>query len=267
MWVPSRALKATLVAVALILVLATSVMLLWSRGGATQDESLQRVQRLGKLTVGIDPSYPPFEYLSAEGEIEGYDVDLARTIARGLGVEPDFVSLDSGGLYDAVVAGKLDAAISSLEPAPEYADQLVFSHPYFNAGQVLLVRSGQGGVKNLRDLQGETVGVEASSEGDLKLRDLAPSVPKLKVRPFSTQEMLFDALRRREIAAAVVDRVAALPETRRTGSGIVGDPLTDVPFVIVSRRSDATLSQALDEGLTKLEREGFLRLLEDKWLR
>lgn len=219
------------------------------------------------LVVGLDPSYPPFEYLGAQGTPEGYDVELAEALAESIGVKPVFVSLDFNSLYDAIKSGKLDVAISSLEPAPEYLDQLRFSRPYYNAGQVLLVDQGFEGARELRDLAGYTVGVEASSEGDLKLRELTPQISGLRVHAYSTQEALFEALSDGEVAGAVTDRVAAAIQSHRVGGTVVGPAITDVPFVVVARRCDVSLADALDRSLEELDSRGFLAELEGKWLR
>ena len=253
-------------AVLLSLGAAAALVLIGQRPDAP-DESLLRVQRSGRLVVGIDPSYPPFESLSPQGTLQGYDVDLAQAIADRLSVQPVFVSLDVGGIYEAVMAGKLDVAISSLAPAPEYTERLSFSHAYFNAGQVIVVRGNGEGVRELRDLDGQVVGVEASSEGDVRLRELAPQVGRLDVHPYSSQEALFDGFRRGEVTALVVDRVAAMMQAQREGGTVTDVPLSDEPFVIVSRRWDSTLSSAIDQALADLQKSGYLGGLEAKWLR
>lgn len=221
--------------------------------------------------MGIDPSYPPFEVTDGAGTLAGYDVDMAREIARRLGASARFVAVDVGGIHDALIARKFDVIISSLPPTPELSKQITSSRPYFNAGQVLVVRDGNSGVEGIGDLDGRAVAIEAGSSADLEMRSLNKEFPNLAVRRFSTATGALEEVRTARVDGAVVDAISALEFIAKTGitSGglkIVGGPLTVEPFVASTRKADAALSAEIDRIIANLDREGFLENLSRRWL-
>lgn len=234
---------------------------------AQPDLSLERVRQSGKLVIGIDPSYPPFESYDDKGQLVGFDVDLAGDLAARLDVQPDFVTVDVGGIMDALIARKVDVVISSLAPYPEYAKQVSYSQAYFNAGQVLVVSEGSAGIDGLEDLKGKVVTLESGSEADLEMSKRAKSIEGLTIRPVMTAEQALTEVREGRADAAVVDAISALEYLKsRGGLYIAGNLLTDEPFVIAARRKDQALLKEIDRILSELRDEGSLELLQEKWL-
>ena len=75
---------------------------------APSDDTWDRICEAGVLLVGMDASFPPFEFISADGTLAGFDIDLAQELGRRLGVEVQFVvNLPYDGLYDALVIYKI----------------------------------------------------------------------------------------------------------------------------------------------------------------
>ena len=128
----------------LIVLFVSSVAALISCSGSP--DALERVLETGVLHVGMDASYPPFETVDGEGNLVGFDVDLARQLAARLGaahgtqVRVEFVAnLPYDGLYDALAAGRVDVVASALYVDPLRMDEVAYSTASFNAGQVLVV--------------------------------------------------------------------------------------------------------------------------------
>jgi len=125
----------------LLLGLLIVVLAMLSACARHSDETWGRVRETGVLRVGMDASFPPFESIAADGALIGLDVDLARELGRRLGVEVQFVAnLPYDGLYDALAVGRVDAVISALVVNPARMADFAYSTPYFDAGQVLVVR-------------------------------------------------------------------------------------------------------------------------------
>ncbi|MHC5804418.1 transporter substrate-binding domain-containing protein, partial [Streptococcus pyogenes] len=87
------------------------------------------------------------------------DVDLARELAKTLGLEVQFSYFGYDGLYDALTTGQVDALISALVIMPERTKDIAYSSAYFDAGQFLVV-SDMTGVNGMTDLSGHTLAVE-----------------------------------------------------------------------------------------------------------
>ncbi len=227
-----------------------------------QEKSLQRIHSQNKLVVGMDASFPPFENLTVEGHFEGFDVDLARGIAEHIGVPLELQNLGIDGLYDALLARRIDAAISALNVAPELTRDILFSEAYYNAGQWIVTREGNNSIRSASDLKGKLVGVELGAEGEVQARKFSG----VSLRSYDTAQAALDDLAAGRLAAAVVDGVILDGYGRHKGGvKAVGQPLTVEPFAVAVRRSDGELLRAINEALAEMRRSGELDRLYRKW--
>jgi len=240
--------------------------LLLVAGCEEADPSLRRIQQAGVLRVGLDPSWPPFEYVDPEGEIVGFDVALARAIGRHLGVEVHLLVSGWEGLYAAMAAGQFDVAISALPFDPWRTQEVAYSVSYFNAGPVIVAPLG-GEVSGVRDLAGRAVHVEFGSEGDVQARRLQRKMSELEIVPHDTPREALDAVAADTASAAVVDAVSARLYIRDDPSlQIVGDALYDESYVIAMPVDARALQRAIDQALAEMRESGELEELLDRWL-
>jgi len=234
-------------------------------GREAEDETWARIREEGVLRVGLDPSWPPFEYVE-DGQIVGFDVDLAREIGRRLGVEVALVNVGFDALYDALQVGRFDAIVSALPYDPARTKDVAYSISYFNAGQVLVVRADEGQIKGVKDLAGRRLGVEWGSEGDAQARKLQKKIKGLTLRPYMAPEEALRALKGGEVDATLVDAVSALQFMGREGGvKIVGHPLTDELYVIAVRPESHALLRAINEALAEMREDGTLARLRERW--
>jgi ABC-type amino acid transport substrate-binding protein len=246
---------------ATIALLVVVGLLVWAGQQRPPDRYLQAIQSRGTLRVGLDPTYPPFEYIS-DGQVVGYDAELARTIAGDLGVRVQFVPMALDTLYDALIAGKVDVLISALPVVPERQAEVRYSSPYYQAGQVLVVRGGDAGtaITSVRDLDGRRVGVELGSNADTEARRLArTTVPGMKVvSAYHSPAEALSALARGELDAAITDNVSAQSYLRdHAGELIVlSPPLTDEPYVVVMPAGADGLAVHIEATLYRLRATG-----------
>jgi len=230
-----------------------------------QDETWERIQRTGAMRVGMDASFPPFASVDGEGTIVGFDVDLAHELGRRLAVEVQLVNVAFDGLYDGLRAGKYDAIISALPYDPRLTQDVAYSYAYFNAGQALVVRSEETGIRGIRDLAGRTVAVEWGSSGDLEVRKLARRVELSLVLQRTPQEAL-QSLVAGQADAAIVDAVSALGFIGAgDGVRIVGGRVTDEPYVIAMPLDSPGLLGAVNDALVEMKEDGFIARLWATW--
>ncbi len=232
------------------------------------DPWLERVRAAGVLRVGMDPSWPPFEYVDQNsGQVVGLDVDLARAIGHKLGVEVSFVISGWEGLYDALYAGQFDAIISALPYDPWRTKEAAYSISYFNAGPVIVVHASDTAISQPGDLRGHTVHVEFGAEGDVQARRLRKKLGRLEVVTHATAQEALNALLADPDGAAIVDAVSARLFIRQGGRlKVVGDPLYDELYVIAVHPRARSLQKAIDRALIEMRESGQLDELLDKWL-
>jgi polar amino acid transport system substrate-binding protein len=252
----------------------TTARLLWLGGWLLlcvacrkEDPWLARVQEAGVLRVGMDPSWPPFEYVDpAQGEIVGLDVDLAREIGERLGVGVILVPSGWEGLYDALLAGQFDAVISALPYDPWRTEEVRYSISYFDAGPAITAHPG-GGIAGTEDLEGRTVHVEFGSEGDVQARRLAKGMPDLEIVPHDTADEALAGADADPAAAAIVDAVSARLWIREHGTlQVVGERLYEEPYVIAVHARAASLQEAIDAALIEMRESGELEALRERWM-
>ncbi|MBN1936514.1 MAG: amino acid ABC transporter substrate-binding protein [Anaerolineae bacterium] len=228
---------------------------------------MARVQSAGMLRVGLDPSWPPFEYVDANGEVAGLDVDLAHAIGERLGVEVQFVVSGWEGLYDALQAGQFDLILSALPYDPWRTEDVLYSTSYFNAGPVIVAHSNQTSIRRPQDLTERTLYVEFGAEGDVQARRLQKKWAGIEIVPHDTAQAALEALLTNPADAAVVDHVSARLFMRdHPGLRVVGEPLYHESCVIAMDIEAQSLHKAVDQALIDLRESGELDALLDRWL-
>lgn len=231
---------------------------------AHPDDTWDRVRETGTLRVGMDASFPPFETVAADGTLAGFDVDLARELGRRMGVEVQFVAnLPYDGLYDALAVERVDVVVSALVVNPARMADFAYSSPYFDAGQVLVVREGEFAVGGMAGLSGRTLAVEFGTRGDQEARKWARRSDDLTVAPYQTAAEALAAVVAGEADAALVDHVSALGAT---GLVIMGKPVVEEPYAVAVRKQSRHLLQAINEALAEMEADGTTRALVERWM-
>ncbi|GAB4447560.1 MAG: transporter substrate-binding domain-containing protein [Anaerolineae bacterium] len=233
--------------------------LLWPR----DDGTLAEIRRRGTLRVGLDASFPPFEVVAADGQIVGLDVDLARAIAADLGVEAELVNIGFDGLYDALLARRVDLVISGLPYDPRWTADVAYSRNYFNAGQVLLAAPGNG-IEQAGDLAGRLVAIEWGSQADMEARRLAETTPGLGLLRQPTAAEALAAAAAGHADAAIVDGVSAAGA--EAGSLRPVTFLTDEWYAAAVHIQSRELLAAANQTLTRLEESGEMARIQGRWL-
>jgi ABC-type amino acid transport substrate-binding protein len=234
------------------------------------DPTWEQIQETGTLRVCTDPSWPPFEFIDENsGQIEGFDVDLARLLAARLvpaaPLRARVVPVGFDGLYDALLAGRCDVVLSALPYEAMRTQDVVYSVAYFNAGLVLLARQDTAEIELLDDLAGRVVGVEWGfvPQGRTRQKEF---LRNLGARRYDTAEDVLRALGAGEVEAAIVDRITALAYTRECeGLQFVGEPLHDVNYVIPVRPGSFRLLGEINRVLLEMREDGTLEALQQKW--
>jgi ABC-type amino acid transport substrate-binding protein len=255
-------------ALALILAVLTSLAglrVLLAPAAELKDKTWERIQQQGVMRIGMDASYPPFENIDEEGNLIGYDIDLAHELARRFGVESEFVIISFDGLYDALLVERIDLIISALPFDIRLTEDVVYSYSYFNAGQVLAVRDDEEGIVGVDNLAGRRVGVELGSMGDVEARQLLRRM-EFELLLYRTPEEALTMLKEGEVEAAIMDVISTYEFIRvQGGVNIVGPPVTDDPYVIAIPLNSPILQEQVNEAILELSTSGFLDQLRMEW--
>ncbi len=233
-----------------------------------EDTAWARIKADGVLRVATDASYPPFSAVDANGNLFGFDIDLAEALGRRLGVRVEFENLAYDALLAAVASGRNDAVISAFTPQPDKLDEAAFTRPYFVSGTVAVVRAS-GGLE-IKDwaawAQGKRLAVEYGAGGDVVARQWARQVAAVNVLPQPTAQDALTALLNGVADAALVDAISAYEFLQaHPGLALAGPPVEPELYAIAVSARSRELLPALDRALAEMEADGTLPELRAKW--
>ncbi|HEY1412884.1 MAG TPA: transporter substrate-binding domain-containing protein, partial [Rhodopila sp.] len=125
-------------------------------------DTLDEVKKRGTLIVGTEAAYVPYEFFK-DGKIIGYDPDIADLIVPKIGAKATFVDTQWSGIIPALYAKKFDCIISAMTITKERAEKVLFSMPYADASNVILLRADEQRIKTADDLSDKIIGVQLGS--------------------------------------------------------------------------------------------------------
>ena len=173
------------------------------------------VLKRDKLIVGQYSTSPPLAYVDDNGELVGFEIDMAREIAKDLLGDPkkvEFVVLQSDGRFPAALSGKIDFGLCSTTITGDRAARIAFTRPYLDTGGSIIARK-DAGIQSLKDLVGKRVAVFGlSSNWYLALSDrlqeagIDPKSVRFLSMPYPQME---GALVHNEVDAAVMTSIGA----------------------------------------------------------
>ncbi|MCK9486713.1 MAG: transporter substrate-binding domain-containing protein [Dehalococcoidia bacterium] len=158
----------------------------------------------GNLTVCTDAPYEPFEFQDAAGAWTGFDMDILREVASGLDLELDVKVVPFDGIWLLPAAGECDIVGSAMTITEERAASALFSDPYFDADQSLLVRAAEADTyATLESLTGRNIGVQTGTTGEQYAQDNRPEGSTLI--SFDEPAAMFLALESTDVDAILQD--------------------------------------------------------------
>ena len=144
-----------------------AALLVTGCGGDKADSNSTSAKYDRTIIVGIDDEFPPMAFRDAGGNIVGFDIDLAKEAARRMGVEFEFKPIVWSNKEHEITSGNIDMIWNGLDITPEREEYMIFSKPYIDDRQIVLVRSGND--KDIHaegDLTGKIVGAQAGSSAE-----------------------------------------------------------------------------------------------------
>ncbi|NLZ28152.1 MAG: basic amino acid ABC transporter substrate-binding protein [Firmicutes bacterium] len=240
------------------------VLLLFIFMAATALCGCNQEEEAATLTVGTNPGFAPFEFLDDDNNIVGFDIDLAEEIAKQLDMELKIENMDFDGLVSAVSTGMIDLAIAGITITEDRLQSVNFSDPYFDAGQVIVVREDEERIVGPDDLADMKVAAQLGTTGADQLDEL--NIPEDNQLQLEEVTDVFMQLKQEGVDAVVIDEpVAQRYLELQEGLKIVGDKFTDEVFGIAIAKDNDELLNKVDEALEEIRNSGKYDALFKKW--
>jgi arginine/lysine/histidine transporter system substrate-binding protein len=240
----------------LLLFIASILLIgLLSACGAGGEQKNGSGEQKKVLKMGTSADYAPFEYIdTAKGnEIIGFDVDLAKMIAKELGYEIQIIDMDFSGLIPALQSGKVDFVLAGMTPTKERKKNVDFSDVYYVARNMIVSKKGSG-IKTVEDLKGKTVGVQTGSIQEGEANKIAKKVD-IKIESRNRIPELIQEIQAGRFDAAIIEDTVAKGYLKNSNGKLEG-------HTIPTSEQEAGSAIAFPKG-SKL-RDEFNKVLQEK---
>lgn len=235
---------------------------------AFSQQVLSSIVKKGEIRIGMTGTQPPFSMKSKTGELIGYEVDLAKALAKNLGVELKLVEMPFSDLTGALKAGKIDGIMSGMTITPDRNLHALFAGPYILSGKSILTKSSK-----LAEFQGGN----PANDKKFKIACLKNSTSEQFVKNFMPKQEIVlvnnyneavDMILSDKADAMVADKpICVITLLKHQGKDLVTseEPLTVEPIGMALPPNDPQFLNLVEKYITTLQLSGTLPLLEKKW--
>ena len=134
------------------------------------------------LRVATEAAFAPFEYVNSEThELEGFDLDLIRLLAKKVGYDTEITAMGFDAIIPGILTGTIDVGAAGFTITPERAKRVLFTKPYYDSGLSILVRKEDKNViRSEKDLEGQKICVQIGTSGAIYANALPDAYLELK---------------------------------------------------------------------------------------
>ena len=216
------------------------------------------------LTVGVSADYAPFEFFN-NGEIVGFDIDLMTEIAKRLGRDVKFKDMSFDAILGSLSTQRIDAAISSITPTPERRKSIDFSKEYIQSNRVMLCK-GTSSINSVSDLADATIGVQSGSTHETYANKVLSKDVHITVKSLTRIPDLLQDMEIGNVSCLVMDNAEA-SSILKSQANLKSISLPgEVNSSAIGFPKDSPLTPQVDKILEKMETDGYLAKLKEKWL-
>lgn len=252
--------------------LAVLLILTGCQRQAVKQDSWSTIKQRQTVVVGLDDSFVPMGFRAKNGQLKGYDIDLARAVFKRYHIKVDFQTIDWSMNATELRNRTIDLIWNGYTITPARKRAVRFSQPYLQNKQILVTMKRKNLTK-FSAMQGKTLGVQTGSSGYDSL-EAQPQLLKKYVKNqtpvlYSTFNDAFIDLNANRIQGLLIDQVyaeyyiqhQANPKAYRVVSG----DFAPEDFAVGMRKSDRILQQKINAALKALYQDGTMQRLSQKW--
>jgi polar amino acid transport system substrate-binding protein len=225
--------------------------------GSSESQSMQRIKKSGELVLGTSADYPPYEFhkaVNGKDEIVGFDVEIAKQIAKDLGVKLVIKDMQFDGLLAALDEGKVDMVVAGMTPTPEREKNVDFSNVYYKAVQTVVVRAAdKNKFKTTSDFNGKTIGVQKGAiQEDIAKKQISGARPMA----LGTISDLVLALKNNRVDGVILESPVATSNVNANKDLVISDVKLkndDAGSAVAVKKGSADLVKEINKTLNRLK--------------
>lgn len=236
-----------------------------------------QAQEKKKLVVATEGAYPPYNYVAADGSLQGFDVDFTRAICDKINADCEIIKQDWDGIIPGLIAKKYDVIIASMAIRPERAEKVDFTIPYYMAPTALValktagIKAGADGYVDPESLAGKKIGVARATgferyakenwpKADIVIYENSPNADldmvasRLDAR-FDDYILMKESLFKSDIAGDIEQVGKIYPETMMGSEG----------EGIAVRKGETELRDSINKAILAMRADGTYKQINDKY--
>ena len=248
------------------LVILVAVLALCWAGNASAADAKK------KLRIGTEGAYPPFNLVDKNGQVQGFDIDIAKALCKEIGMECEFKVQDWDGLIPGLLAKKFDAIVASMSITDERKQKVDFTNKYYQTPARFVAKKGAGIAVSKEGLKGKTVGVQRATIHENFVRDMFGDAVTIKA--YATQDEANMDLVAGRLDLVIADATVLLGGFLNTDAGkgfeFVGTSYVDKKWFgdgvgIAVRKGDNELRQKLNKAIDTIRANGVYQKINAKY--
>lgn len=222
----------------------------------------------GQWRVATEGTFPPFEfYNSSTGEVQGFEVDLVRAMAKKMDKELKLETMGFDAIIPAILAGTIDTGSAGFSVTPERAKRVLFSIPFYKSGLTIVVpKDNKAGIQDFKDLEGKRISVQLGTTS-------MAFAKKIKGAHVTTFNSAGDALLNMIAGNAdavindkpVTDYILVQNKNIAEATTHLKPIATADLFAMVTAKGNTALKAEMDKALKDLKADGTFNKLHEKW--
>ena len=234
-------------------------------------DSLKTLEK-GKLNVGVEIGYPPFEQFAEDGKTEeGYDIDIITGVAKRLGLEVNFVNTAFDGIFKGIDKN-YDVVCSAITITKERKKTMSFSDPYIDNYQAVVVnKDSKAKIGAFTDLEGLTIALQEGTTSMEMMDDLIGTKTLKKTKYIKSEKVTncFEQLKNGEVDAVLVDSTVADGQVAKNKNFKIAwkDDSEPEQFGIAMGKDNASLRNAINLALKDMKTKGEIDDSYDYWFK
>ena len=247
-----------------------ALLMIGCGGNADDSKDTTSTKYERRVIVGIDDEFPPMAFRDGNGNIVGFDIDLAKEAARRLGVEFEFKPIVWSNKEHEITSGNIDMIWNGLDITPERKEYMIFSKPYIDDRQIIVVRKGNDkDIHSEGDLTGKIVGTQSGSTSEQHVNEtpaLKNSFKDFKV--YLNFKDAFNALDSGEVDVLICDEIVGRYGLIRNPGKFdvleitVGHPCE---IGIAFRKNDVELRDKVQKVFDGMIKDGTAKKISVQW--
>ncbi|MEL4234720.1 transporter substrate-binding domain-containing protein [Lactobacillus amylovorus] len=250
--------------IAAVVVLASAYMgltkpyLARSAGGSgwSNNNSVTQIKRRGYIRIGVYGDLPPYGWVNSQGKRVGFDLRLARELAKELGVKPRFTQLNGNNRVDALNSNKVDMVLANFTKTPERAEVVDFAHPYMKVSTGVVSPKSHP-ITSEKQLRGKQLILLKGSTGE----NYFANRPGIKLLRFDSETQQFNAMKNKRGAALADDNSYLYAWIKKNPQYVVGiRSIGPHQFIAPAvKKGNKSLLKWTNKQINRLTAEGFFK--------